>query len=84
MQKPSLMEIRRFMLCAHRIIRAKLAHFQGVADVFVNAATNLNEAAQRSFRIGSAGVKKDSVAEVGDCVNAFPNRTSRIAMTRLD
>ena len=73
MQEPVLVRAFRFMLSAHRIIRAKLTELQGVADMLVDSPADLNQSAERSLRVGRAGVEKDAVSDSRQGVNTFAN-----------
>jgi hypothetical protein len=66
------------MLGANRIVRAKASEFDCVAEVLVDLAPNLNEAAQCSLRIRRARVKQDAVAGVAG-VDPLSNRGRGVA-----
>src|SRR2546423_14192800 len=50
MQKAMFMDACGFVLGTHRIIGAQLPEFQGLAHMLMDAATDLNQAAERSLR----------------------------------
>src|SRR5713101_8292319 len=57
MKKAMFMGACRFVLGTDRIIGAQLPEFQCLAHMLMDAATDLNQAAERAFRARCAGVE---------------------------
>jgi hypothetical protein len=60
-----------------RVVGAKLATFEGAAQVAADVASGHDQAAERSFGVGRAGVDKQTVG-TGSGKDAFAERGSGI------
>src|ERR1039458_3723889 len=66
------------MLGANRVVRAEAPEFDCIAEMLVDLAPNLNQAAQRPLRIRRAGVKQDSITGLSG-VDPLANRRRGIS-----
>ena len=71
------------VVCTDRVVRAKLATFEGAAQVAADVASRHDQAAKRSFGVGRAGVDKQTVG-TGSGEDAFAKRGSGVATFERD
>lgn len=71
LEKAPLVRVLRLVLGTNRIIRAKLAHLQGLVHVLVDASAHFDETTEGSFGVRTARVKQHTVANARQAVDAF-------------
>ena len=79
MQEPTLMWIGWIVLGTHRIVGTQFAQLQGIANMLMDSATNLDQSAERAFRVRGRREQQDAVTNIRNGEDAFADRTGRIA-----
>lgn len=68
-----LVQVRRTVLRAHRVIRAQAPQIQCTLEVTTNVLAHVDEPPERPLGPGRARIQKDSVARL-TCIDALSNR----------
>src|SRR5271170_2102788 len=79
LKEPPLVKTFRCVLSADGIIRAELRQFQGSSNGPCDPPPDLDQSAQRSLGVGTAGVQQYAVSDLWQRVDSLADGTGRIS-----